>query len=148
MFSSYQWKESVFPKMSYYSVNMFYELAQGFITYQIHAFHKSDNDALTATTTSAETVNVLTAQFQVHREAFQLKVTCSQTYWKPAAFPSMHQQSCQLCSSVNFSWRNQHFFFFFFYNCFIQLFFFHKSLNSLIIIPCNHLLHTTQFERL
>lgn len=130
--------------MSYYSVSVFYELPQVLITYQIRAFHKSFNNALTATT-SAQTiaVNDLTTQFQVHREVFQLKVTCSQTYWKSAAFPSMHQHSCQLCSSVNLSG----------FFCFLQLlhttvFFFLKSLNSLIIIPCNHLLRTTQFELL
>lgn len=129
--------------MSCYSVSVFYELPQVLITYQICAFHKSDNDALTATTVSVA-VNDLTTQFQVRREVFQLKVTCSQTYWKSAAFPSMHQHSCQLCSSVNLSRSN----FFFFYNCFTQLFFSLKSLNSLIIIPRNHLLHTTQFELL
>lgn len=43
--------------MSYYSVSVFYELPQVLITYQIRAFHKSFNNALTATT-SAQTIAV------------------------------------------------------------------------------------------
>lgn len=152
IFSSYSWKESVFPKMSNYSVNVFYELAQILITYQIHAFHKSDNDALIATTSewrkfvsdlstnwSGEQLNhkVSGPQRGVSTESHML------THTLEASSVSQHAAAVlpTLLLSQTFL---EHSAFFFFSRLLHTTIFFLNSLNSLIIIPCYHLLHTEQ----